>query len=554
MLKAARSYEEACRTFRWRIPDLYNLAFDVCDRQTMAGADGHRTALVVEGTDGSVERYTFHVLRLLSNRLANVLTAAGVGDGDPVLIGLPASVEAAIAVLAVTKMGAIAVPVPAGLGAEPVGWRLADCGAKAAVTTPDMAAAIVAAGRSIPHPPALVLAAGEAPTGSRDLWAILEQASDAFAPAVTAPDHPAFLFYPPLASARTPGVLHAHRAVPGNLPAMEFALDFFAQSGDVLWSAYDWMSLEGLLWGILPAWHHGVPVIAYPGGFDPEHALGLMARHGVRAALLPPHEMAELAAVAGNRPHHMPRALATGPLPLDEAASAAVERCFGVTANQIWGLPETGALAANNPRLLERMPGSPGRALPGMTVEAIDPQQGRVLNAGESGILAAAEGLPGGFLGYWPKGDGGRHLTNGWLSSGWPGLRDLDGYLWPSPPPPPPRGAFDLGGRRIVLAEVEAALAAHPRVSEAVILTHIPGEMRAFVAPAPGIAGDDALSADLRGWIAARRAVYEVPHRIEYVDRLPRAEDGSIDRKALARRPMRLDAPFAGDRLPSTKR
>ena len=104
MLKHAQNYAEACRTFRWRIPDHYNMAFDVCDRQTMGGADGHRTALIAEAEDGSVERYTFHVLRLLSNRLANVLAAGGVQTGDPVLVSFPPSVEAAIAILAVIKI------------------------------------------------------------------------------------------------------------------------------------------------------------------------------------------------------------------------------------------------------------------------------------------------------------------------------------------------------------------------------------------------------------------------------------------------------------------
>ena len=145
MLKTTRSYEEACRTFRWRIPDRYNLAFDVCDRQTMAGSDGHRTALIVEAADGSVERYTFHVLRLLSNRLANVLTAAGVGAGDRVLLSLPAGIEAASALLAVTKMGAVVVPVPVGLGTEPMGWRLADSGARAAIVGKEAIATVLAA-------------------------------------------------------------------------------------------------------------------------------------------------------------------------------------------------------------------------------------------------------------------------------------------------------------------------------------------------------------------------------------------------------------------------
>ena len=544
MLKIARSYEESCRTFRWRIPGRYNLAFDICDRQTMAGADGHRTALIAEDADGTVARYTFHVLRLLSNRLANVLAAAGIGRGDRVAVSLPASVEAAVAVLAVTKMGAVAVPVPAGLGLEPMAWRLADSGARAAVAGAGSVAAVLAARGAAPRLET-VLAAGEAPAGSREFWATLEAASDSFAPAVTAADDPALLFYSADVGGHSPGVLHGHRALPGNLPAVELALDFFARSGDVLWTSADWMGFEGLMWGLLPAWHHGVPVVAQAADFDPERALALMAREGVRAAFLPPDHLAALCEAATTRPHPQPRALATGPTPLPFSRHEAIERVFGVPANEVWGAPSTGAVAANCATLMERRAGSPGRAVPGVTVEAVDPS-GHVLRAGDSGMLAAAPATPGGCLGWWGIEAPAAHLPSGWLDTAMTGSRDLDGYLWPDDPLPED-GVAMIGGRQVRLAELEAALSHHPQVRDAAIAQTAGGELRAYVvaaeaAPAAGLA------TELQAWVGARRALHEIPRRVEFVDALPRAADGRIRRDELTSRPLRLDAPSSDER------
>lgn len=545
MLKPARSYEEACRTFRWRIPERYNVAFDICDRQTMAGADGHRTALVIEAGDGSVERYTFHVLRLLSNRLANVLAANGVGAGDRVAVSFGPSVEAAVAVLAVTRMGAVAVPVPVALGTEPLAWRLAESGAVAAVVDGAVAARVEAVRAAVPGL-GTVLAAGEAPGGAVELWSAMELASDQFAPALTAADDPAFLFYPADAVGKPNGALHAHRALPGNLPPVEFALGFFPQFGDVLMAAGEWMSLEGLLWSLLPAWHHGVPVVARKGAFEPGQALGLMARHGVRAAVLPAGDLAALveAAAAGRRP--LPRAVAVhGPVTAE--LRDAVGRVFGVAANTIWGTRETGGLVADNAALMEPRPGSPGRAAPGVTVEAVD-EHGRVLRAGERGMLAVAPGAPGGFLGYVGEEPPGRmRLPSGWLMSGQLGSRDLDGYLWPEPRPLGD-GMAMVGGMPVSLAEIEDALAIHPKVAAAGVVM-IKGEIKACVVPAAEACAGLDLARDLQAWVAGRRAGHEVPRRVAFVESLPMAGDGRVDRAALLGRPLVLDAPSPEDRV-----
>jgi acetyl-CoA synthetase len=555
MLNNPRSYEEACRTFKWRIPDRYNLAFDVCDRQTMGGADGHRTALIVESPDGEVERYTFHVLRLLANRLANVLDANGITPGDRVAMALPAGLDAAVALLAITRMGAVAVPIPATLGAEPLGWRLADSGAQAAVIAPDLLPALDEIRQTLPEL-RLVLAPNAGAAGAIEMWAALEKASDSFAPLVTPSSHPAFIFYPADGCGQPPGAVLPHRAMAGGLPAVEMSLGFFPQFGDVCWTSADWMSGEALFRTVLPAWHHGVPVVASSGGFDPERALDMMSRHGVRAITVPPQHLKRLCEAASSRPHAMPRAIASGPAPLDASLHERVIKVFGIHANEAWGVLETGAVAANLAGLMELRPPSPGRSAPGLTIEAVD-ERGRAMKAGERGILAVSPNAPGSFLGYWGgRMDGPARRVAGWLLTGRLGMRDLDSYIWPEPLSCPD-GVVVIDGGRILLDEVETALRSHPEVAGAGVVELPEGELRAFVLPRPSATdalGADALGDRLRTWVALRRGAGEVPHRVELVDSLPLAVDGSVLRQDLLSSPLRLDAPSSEDRWPSQRK
>jgi len=117
MLERADSYEELYRRFRWRIPTRYNIGVDVCDRQADAGAG---TALIHVGADGTAIEHSFTDLKRASNRLANVLTAAGLKRtglkrtglkrGDRVGILLPQRPEAAVAHIAAHKAGMVSVP------------------------------------------------------------------------------------------------------------------------------------------------------------------------------------------------------------------------------------------------------------------------------------------------------------------------------------------------------------------------------------------------------------------------------------------------------------
>ena len=430
MLKPCRDYEEACRTFRWRIPDRYNLAFDLCDRHSVSGADGHRTALVVDDGNGRVDRYSFTMLRLLTNRVCTVLDELGVGPGDRVVVSLPPSVETAALLLAAPRMGAVIMPLPMGLPLADLIGLINHADARVAVVSPADYEGLMDHRHDLHTLNAVLTSLGNG--DEADLWSLLERASDKFDLALTGANDAALLFHP---WGESSGVLHAHRAVLGNLPAMEFALGFFAQPGDVLWTSWDWMSFEGLMWAVLPAWHHGVPVIASPHPFDPERGLRLMADHGVRTLVAPPDQLSALTAAALTNSHTLPRAIASGPDPLPRALHEAVQRAFDVVASEIWGTCRIGAVAANNAAIMELRVGSPGKIAPGIVVDTVSFDGQRRLGAGHNGILAASPQTPGACLGLWGQGPAAVQVAQGWIHSGWSGSRDLDGYVWPDPRP-----------------------------------------------------------------------------------------------------------------------
>ncbi|MBC7906117.1 MAG: acyl-CoA synthetase, partial [Rhodospirillaceae bacterium] len=181
------------------------------------------------------------------------------------------------------------------------------------------------------------------------------------------------------------------------------------------------------------------------------------------------------------------------------------------------------------------------------TVEPVD-GQGRPMRAGERGVLSQAPGAPGAFLAHWNTPVAARsRLPSGWLMTGQLGSRDLDGYLWPEPLALED-GIIVMDGLRVSLDEVQAALAWHPKVAAAAVLELDPGEIKAFVVPAPGLTGDVQLARELQAFVANRRAGHEVPRRVEFVDALPTNQDGAVAREQLVSRPIRLDGPSITDR------
>jgi acetyl-CoA synthetase len=285
MLEPAATIADLRARFRWDIPARFNIAHACCTRHADAA---NRPALVVEEPDGRVSTYGFLDLERLSNRLANLWRAGGIGRGDRIGILLGQRVETLLGHLAAHKLGAVSVPLFPLFGPEALEYRLRDSGARLLLTDPVGAAKLEALRPGLPDLRTVWCADGPA-EGADALWPALERAGDALDAEDTGPDDPAVIIYTSGTTGQPKGALHGHRVLLGHLPGVQMPQDFFPQPGDRFWTPADWAWIGGLFDVLLPSLYFGVPVVAWRAAkFDPAAACAFMARHGVRNVFMPP--------------------------------------------------------------------------------------------------------------------------------------------------------------------------------------------------------------------------------------------------------------------------
>lgn len=424
-----RSYEELCRLFRWQLPASYNFALDAVDQRVQNGADGHRTALVVEDGAGVISRHTFLDLALYSNRLAHLLTAKGIGAGATVALLAAPSAAAAIALLGVLKTGAVAALFST--DAPPSADILAARNVKAVIGDQHSQAAVVWMIRDLPglH---LALTAHAATGETDEFWTSLIGMTDDFPPPCTGPADPALWLHdgPDGAAA-----LYPHSALKARAVAAAYLYQGFPQVGDVMWSASDWATGQGWIDAVLPAWYHGASVVAA----SPEHDSlpGLLSRQGVRVLHLPDKSMDRLRAVLDGRGPPLRCLLLTGRA--EPGALSELTQRFGSAVIPACTPLPFGPLLAPAPFLRFDTPaGAWGRPPPGYGVDVID-SEGRILPADTIGLLALPADSP-----ILPLATPGWDLpiqTGAWQSLSMRAFRDLDGNFWSETSRilPPPR-------------------------------------------------------------------------------------------------------------------
>ncbi|CAH0173080.1 AMP-binding protein [Roseomonas sp. CECT 9278] len=269
-------------------PGALSLAEACCDRW----ADGSgRLALLRPRTDAVAEAVSFDALHATSCRVAQVLRAQGIGRGDRVAILLPQGPEAVIALLAAWRLGAIAVPLARMLDGPALAFRLDHSGAVALVTDDAGLGATQGLRAGLPALRLLLGTEGaqrRAPAEVLSFWAEAGRAPGGTPGTAIDPADPALILYTTGGAGPPRGVLHAHRALAGHLPGVAAQHGGLPQPGDRVWTPMDWAWRSGLFDAVLPALCQGVPVLAAPmPRFDAGRALDLMARHGVRNAVLP---------------------------------------------------------------------------------------------------------------------------------------------------------------------------------------------------------------------------------------------------------------------------
>ena len=538
MLPEGQTIAEIRARFRWRIPERFDIATACCDRW----ADGSgREALVVVGEDGGRQVWSFDALADRSRRLAALFAASGVGAGDRVGILLGQRVETLLAHLACARIGAIAVPLFSLFGPEALRFRLVDSAACLLVTDRAGVEKVAPLRGELPALRRLLSVDGAA-EGAEPFWPLLERASPLPSRPRRAED-PALVIYTSGTTGPPKGALHAQRVLLGHLPGVQMPHEFFPQPGDRFWTPADWAWIGGLLDVLLPSLYFGVPVVAGPGGkFDPERAVRLMAREGVRNVFMPPTAI-RLMRRAGVDPLAAGvrlRTIGSGGESLGADVLEWGRERFGVTINEFYGQTEANLLVSNMAAVLPPRAGSMGVAVPGHEV-AILGEDGEPLPPGETGVIAVRRPDPVMFLGYWQRPEATAAKFRGdWLLTGDLGRMDEDGFFTCL-------GREDdlinSAGYRIGPAEIEACLARHPAVGLCAVIgvpDPVRGEIvKAYVVPEPGYRADEALAEEIRRFVRERLAAHLYPRVVTFVDSLPLTATGKVRRAELRARERR---------------
>uniref|UniRef100_A0A9E8CP09 Acyl-CoA synthetase n=1 Tax=Bosea sp. NBC_00436 TaxID=2969620 RepID=A0A9E8CP09_9HYPH len=534
MLPDLTDYAALREGFRWRIPDRYNIAIDVCDH--WAAVEPDRPAIIEVSTDWQVSPVSFGWLREHSNRLANALRARGVGRGDRIAILLPQGRAVLTAHLAAYKLGAIAVPLAALFGVDALAYRLTDSAAKVVVTN---AGGLAKLGQITQPLPELALRIStDGADGSAESWdALLAEGSPGFTPVETTPDDPALMIYTSGTTGNPKGALHGHRVLPGHLPGVQMPHEFMPQPGDLAWTPADWAWAGGLLNMLLPALHFGVAVVARPvTRFEPEEAYRLIQDLGIRNAFVPPTALRMMRG-AGSPQGRWNLNLRTVAAAGESLGAETLEwgrEALGLTINEAYGQTECNLVLASSAALGVSRPGAIGKAVPGHEVAIIRPD-GTACAAGEEGQIAVRRPDPVMFLEYWrnPEATAAKFVGD-WMTTGDEGVQDEDGYV---------RfigrddDVITSSGYRIGPGEIEDCLLRHPAVALAAAVGK-PDPLRteivkAFVVLKPGRDGSQALVSELQGFVRARLSAHEYPREIAFRDELPLTTTGKIIRRLL---------------------
>ncbi|WP_406855136.1 acyl-CoA synthetase [Alsobacter sp. KACC 23698] len=538
MLSASRDFDRLRAEFRWDIPARYNIGVDVCDRWALPQPD--RPAIIDVAPGGASRVMTFGAMRDASNRLANLLRSRGVGPGDRIGILLPQSSEVAVSHVAAYKLGAIALPLAVLFGADALAYRLADAGVSALITNAAGLARVAPLRDQLPGLSLLVSIDG--PDGpALGFHEALAREGAEFAPLDTTPDDPALMIYTSGTTGPPKGALHGHRVLLGHLPCFQLVHEFFPQPQDVMWTPADWAWAGGLLNGLLPSLHFGVPTVARKfEKFDPDEAYGLMAEHKVRNIFVPPTALRMLRAVENPRlryPGLNLRTVASAGEALGVETLAWGRDALGLTINEAYGQTECNLVLGSCAAIGVVKPGSIGKAIPGHDVAVIRPDGSRC-EPGELGQIAVKRPDPVMFLGYWNRPEATRDKFIGdWMTTGDQGECDAQGYV---------RfvgrddDVITSAGYRIGPTEIEDCLLRHPAVANAAAVGK-PDALRteivkAFVVLKPGHAGSPGLAHEIQLFVRDRLSAHEYPREIAFVPDLPLTTTGKVIRRELRAR------------------
>jgi long-chain acyl-CoA synthetase len=478
-------------------------------------AHGEYVALTFEGRElTNVDQ------QRAANRFANALRRRGIGADDRVVVMLPNCPEVLQAYSAITKLGAVVVPVVFLLGPEEVRHILAHSGAKLLVTSPDLA--WKAEGWT-----GTVVLVGDAAAGAF-LWDELVAAeTDGFQTVERRPGDLAVILYTAGTTGQPKGVALSHANLVSNArsAASLFELDRTQWSLAVLPLSHSYgltLMNAGHLLGtraVLLRW------------FNPELVLETIERYRVQQMAGVPTMFVYLLNYPGAEAFDTSsmKLWGSGAAPLPVEIVEPFEAKFGGRLLEGYGLTEASPVVSAHRYSGERRLGSVGQPIPGVEVAILDDDD-RALPAGEVGEVCVRG--PNVMLGYYqmPQ-ETAQTIRKGWLHTGDMGRLDTDEFLYIVERK---KDLIIRGGFNIYPREVEEVLYAHPAVAETAVVgvpDPLMGEdVLAFVVTKQGAT---ATPEGLIAFCQDRLAKYKCPKHVRFVDTLPKSPIGKILRKEL---------------------
>ncbi|MBK6807281.1 MAG: acetate--CoA ligase [Betaproteobacteria bacterium] len=553
--------------YKWFEDGHLNASYNCLDRHQLT--QPNRPAIIFEADDGTVTKVTYKQLYQRVCQFANGLKKLGIRKGDRVLVYLPMSVEAVVAMQGCARIGAIHSVVFGGFSAKSVNERIVDAGAKLVITADGQ----FRGGKEIALKPAVdeALAMGGCDsiegvvvyrrTGGqvawdpkRDLWwhDLVTGLPTDCEPTWVDAEHPLFILYTSGSTGKPKGVQHSTGGyLLQTICSMRWTFDI--KDSDVFWCTADvgwvtghsYVAYGPLAVGATQVMFEGVPT--YPSA---SRFWEMIQRHKVSIFYTAPTAIRSLIKAGGDLPKKFDlsslRLLGSVGEPINPEAwmwyytTVGGSRCPIVDT---WWQTETGAhMISPMPGATPLKPGSCTKPLPGIMAAIVD-ETGNDVELGKGGFLVIKRPWPAMIRtiygdpdryrkSYYPEDLGGKLYLAGDGAN-----CDLDGYFWIM-------GRIDdvlnVSGHRLGTMEIESALVANPHVAEAAVVGRpddLTGEaVCAFVVlkqARPEGAEAEKIAKELRDWVGKEIGPIAKPKEIRFGDNLPKTRSGKIMRRLL---------------------
>ncbi len=546
---------------RWYFDGTLNASFNCLDRHLKTR--GTQTAIIWEGDDPKQSKHvTYAELYEITCRLANALKALGVTKGDRVCIYLPMIIEAAAAMLACARIGAVHSVVFGGFSPHSVADRINDCGAKVVITADEGRRG----GKAIPLKANVDEALKKAPgvrhvivvkhTGGqvtmsspRDVWYhhATERAHKVCDPVELSAEDPLFILYTSGSTGKPKGVLHT---TGGYLVFVsmthEYVFDY--HDGDVYWCTADVGWVTGHSYIVYGPLANGATTLMFegiPNYPDTSRFWQVIDKHGVNIFYTAPTAIRALMrdgdAPVKRTSRATLRVLGSVGEPINPEAWLWYHRVVGDGRCPIvdtWWQTETGGIMISPiPGAVKTKPGSATKPFFGIEPCLVN-SEGKELEGAAAGNLCIKNSWPGQARTIY--GDHQRFIDT--YFSTYPGKyftgdgcrRDEDGYYWIT-------GRVDdvinVSGHRLGTAEVESSLVGNKNVAEAAVVGYphdIKGQgIYAYVTLKAGIAPSEELRKELVAWVGSDIGPIAKPDVLQWAPGLPKTRSGKIMRRIL---------------------